>query len=268
MYSYEDNDDCSLISVMNSELQNAQRELLNAHQATHQVRLRYSSDDLARFARREVLRKSAETASALNDFYSALEKKIPQSASAPKPQLSSAQMADAVRYVSNYLREQRDHYLPASQPLSEGMKARMWPYFSPALLEHVRFVELHGKRIAAPGFYDEARALGFDNLPPVTHMESLTFLDVVVFNQMQRERCLFHALVHAVQFQILGLERYSELFVQSFVKTQAHFNVPLEAHAFSLESKFMRPSIERFSVEEQVLRWVREGRYKASPSLR
>lgn len=261
MYSYDNSDDCLSIVQMNSEIHHAQLELLSAHCATHQLRLHYSADDLARFGRRDVLRKSAEAASALNDFYSSIEKKIPQSAPHPEPQLTSAQIAHAIRYVASYLREQREHYLPAAQPLGNQHKARMWPYFSPTMLDQVRIVELHGERVPPPAFYAQARALGFDNLPEVTHMDSLTFLDVVVFNQTLRERSLFHALVHAVQFQVLGLERYTELFVQSFVKTKAHFSVPLEAHAFSLESKFMRPSAEKFSVEDHVLRWVSDGRY-------
>ena len=60
----------------------------------------------------------------------------------------------------------------------------MWPYFSSQLLDQVRVVELHGQRVPPPAFYPQARALGFDNLPQVTHMDSLTFLDVLVFNQM------------------------------------------------------------------------------------
>jgi len=40
------------------------------------------------------------------------------------------------------------------------------------------------------------------------------------------ERTLFH-----VQFELLGLERYSDLFVRSFVNTKLDFSVPLEAHA-------------------------------------
>jgi hypothetical protein len=60
---------------------------------------------------------------------------------------------------------------------------------------------------------------------------------------------------------VLGLERYAELWVRSFVKSKAHFSVPLEVHAFSLSSKFLRPSPERFSVEDQVRRWVAENRY-------
>lgn len=261
MYSYENADDCRSIVEMNSELHHAHLEVLSAHCAVHQLRLHYSADDLARFGRRDILRKSAEAASALSDFYASIEEKIPPAASPPEPRLNSAQIALAIEYVSSYLREKREHYFPAALPLSNQHKARMWPYFSPQLLDQVRIVELHGKRVPAPTFYAQARALGFDNLPQVTHMDSLTFIDVLVFNQTLGERSLFHALVHAVQFQVLGLERYTELFVQSFVKTKAHFSVPLEAHAFALESKFKRPSAERFSVEDEVVRWVKDGRY-------
>jgi hypothetical protein len=261
MYSYENSDDCLAIVQMNAELHDAHLELLSAHCATHHLRFHYSADDLARFGRRDVLRKSAEAASALSDFYSSIEKKIPQAAPHSEPQLNETQIALAIRLVSCYLREQRERYFPAAQPLNNQQKARMWPYFSSQMLEQVRIVELHGKRVPAPAFYAQARALGFDNLPQVNHMDSLTVVNVLVFNQTLTERSLFHALVHAVQFQVLGLERYTELFVQSFVRTKAHFSVPLEAHAFSLESKFLRPSAEKFSVEDQILRWVNEGRY-------
>jgi hypothetical protein len=260
MCSYEKSDRL-FTAQMNSELQHAQLELLSAHCTTRQIRLRYSADDLVRFGRRDVLRKSAEAASFLHEFYSAIEKRIPRPPQSSDVQLTRAQVAQAIEYVSAYLGEQRERHLLAAQPLSNQDKARMCPYFSPTLLDNVRMVELYGRRLPAPAFYSKARALGFDNLPQVTHMDSVTFVDVVVFNQTLTERSLFHALVHAVQFQVLGLERYAELFVQSFVKTKAHFTVPLEAHAFSLESKFMRPSAEKFSVEDHVFRWVTEGRY-------
>jgi len=137
----------------------------------------------------------------------------------------------------------------------------MWPYFSAELLDQIRIVELHGQRVPTPPFYADARARGFDSLPELTHMDSLTFLDIVVFNQAPTDRSMFHALVHAVQFHVLGVERYTELFVRSFIRTRTHFTVPLEAQAFALASKFMRPAPERFSVEERVRQWLSDGRY-------
>jgi len=267
MYPREDSADPAPVLQMNSELEHAQMELLSATCATHQLRLHYSTGDLARFARRDGLRKSAEAASMLHQFYSELEKNIPQPATGLKPAFKPAfapaadHIAAAIQCVSTYLRQQREHYFPAALPLDNLVKSRMWPYFSAELLDQVRIVELDGQRVPTPPFYAEARACGFDNLPEITHMDSLTFLDVIVFNEKLNERSLFHALVHAVQFQVLGVERYTELFVESFMKTKTHFTVPLEAEAFSLASKFVRPEPERFFVEDHVRQCVADGRY-------
>jgi hypothetical protein len=267
MCSHQDSGDRVPLLQMNSELEHAQLELLSAHCATHQLRLHYSADFLARFARRDILHKSAEAASPLHEFYSGIKNKIAPVAPSdagpfPEPsQPTNVPIAEAIHRVGAYLRQQREYYLPAALPLSNQHKARMWPYFSTSLLDQVRVVELQGQRVPPPPFYAEARALGFDQLPEITHMESLTFLDIVVFNETITERSLFHALVHAVQFQMLGAERYTELFVQSFMKSKTHFTVPLEAHAFSLVSKFLCPSPERFSVEDHVREWIVDRRY-------
>lgn len=264
MYSWDRAEDRVSIVQINSELRHAQLDLISAHCATHQLRLRFAADDIARFGERDVLLKSAQAASALNEYYSSLEKRISAEQPTPRPAgLAEEQVREAVVCVSSYLQEQRDRYLQTAVPLSPHQKATMWPYFSPDLLDHVKIVQLeNGARVPTPPFYQKARALGFETLPEIAHMNSLTFLEVVVFNEKISERSLFHALVHAVQFDVLGLERYSELFVRSFLHTRFHFSVPLEAHAFSLESKFARPVSERFSVEEQVRLWVRQRRYE------
>ena len=262
MYSWENPDDRVSIVQMNSELRHAQLELLSAHCATHQLRLRFSLDDLARFGQRDILRKSLQAANALSEYYSSIETRIPGLPANSEPVvLTDERIREAIELVSAYLRDQRESYFHSAKPLTKHQKALMWPYFSAELLDRVRVVELHGQRLPNPPFYPEAKALGFANLPEVSHMHSLTFLDVVVFNEKISERSLFHGLVHAVQFELLGLERYTELFVRSFVNTKLHFSVPLEAHAFSLESKFMSARAQRFSVEEQVRLWVKQGRY-------
>jgi hypothetical protein len=262
MYSWDNPDDRVAIVQMNSELQHAQLELLSAHCATHQLRLRFSADDLARFGQRDVLRKSIQAATALSDYYSSIEKKITGVEAVSKPPaLTEKRICEGVEQIASYLRERRDHYFPLGTALTNHAKALMWPYFSATLLDRVRIVELAGSRLPNPPFYGEYRALGFANLPEIAHMHSLTFLDVVVFNEKITERTLFHGLVHAVQFEVLGLARYTDLFVRSFVNTRLHFTVPLEAHAFSLESKFASAPALRFSVEELVRLWAKQARY-------
>lgn len=260
----EHQEDGISIVQMNSELRYAELELLSAHCATHKLRLRFSTETVARHGRRDVLRKSIETASALNEYYSSIEKQMPAegTVSAPATGLNDTQIRQAVECVSSYLRDQRERYLPSAAPLTEPYQAMMRPYFSATLLGQVKVVELHGERLPNPPFYAEAKALGFVSLPDITHMNSLTFLDVMVFNEEVARRSLFHALVHAVQFQVLGLERYTELFVHSFVNTRFHFRVPIEAHALFLESKFAQPAAKSFSVEDQVRLWAKQNRYE------
>ena len=262
MYSWENPDDRVAIAQMNAELQHAQLELLSAHCAAQQLRLRFSADNLARFGQRDILRKSVQSAAALNEYYTSIENKIPGAEAAAETALvSGKRMLEAAARLSSYLCEQRQRYFKLATPLANPLKAQMWPYFSATLLDRIRILELAGERLPNPPFYEEYRALGFVNLPEIAHMHSVTFLDVVVFNEKSSERTLFHGLVHAVQFDVLGLERYCELFVRSFVNTKLHFSVPLEAHAFSLESKFAAAPANRFSVDDQVRLWANQGRY-------
>lgn len=261
MYSFDNSDNSVSVEQLNTELEQAQLELLSAHCATHQLRLHYSSGELVRFGRREVLRKSAEAASALNQFYDSIQKSIPHSEPRLKsPQPSEEQIAQAVEWLTGYLQQQRNHYFAVAGALSPQHKTMIRPFFAQGLLERVRVLELRGARVAVPEFFSEVRAAGFEP-PEISHMDSLTFADVVVFNQQLTLRALFHALVHAVQIQVLGLERYAKFWVESFVRSGTHFTVPLEVHAFSLASRFLSPLAERFSVEEEVLRWRDDGRY-------
>ena len=263
MFSWENPDDRVAIVQMNSELRHARLELLSAECATHQLRLRFSTENLARYGEQDLLRKAIGSAAALNDFYAAIERQIPrgeQSAHPDWPKLSQEQALEFSAAISAYMREQRDHYFPSGMPLSLEIKAKMQPYFSPALLGRVHLVELNGAPMPEPPFFSQARDLGFD-MPDFLRMPSLTFMDVIVFTESINDGALFHGLAHAVQLQILGLQRYCDLLLRGFLRTNAFFVVPLEAHAFALESKFLRNGLEPFSVEDQVRLWIREGRY-------
>src|SRR3984893_15408984 len=118
-----------MISIvqMNSELRHAELELLSAHCATHKLRLRFSTETVARHGLREVWRKSTDTASALSEYYSSIEKQMldEETASAPATGLNDQQILQAVECVSTYLRDQRERYLPSAGPLSEQYQAMM-----------------------------------------------------------------------------------------------------------------------------------------------
>src|SRR5579863_5375750 len=262
MLSWENPDDRLAIVQMNAELRHAQLELLTAQCTTNQLRLRFSTADLARYAQRDILRKAMDTASGLHDYYSSIQKQIPGEAAispAGAGKLGDEEIVQGAAQVLAYLREQRNRYFGAATDLSPQQKTSMRPFFSSGLLDRTRITELNGFPLEDPAFYAEAAALGLVNLPQLGRMASLTFLDVVVFNQAITERALFHGLVQAVQFQILGPERYTELFVAGFLRTGSHIAVPLEVHAASLDARFSENRADSFSVEEQVRLWIREG---------
>lgn len=263
MFSWDDPEDRVAIVQMNTELRHAQLELLSAECATHQLRLRFSAEDIAHYGERDVLRKAIAGAGALNNYFSAVARRMPLASRMEDGggKANDEQLARATSVVLTYLREQRDRYYSIGEPLGAEHRAMMRPFFSAGILERMRVAELRGARIPNPAFYAEAKSLGFNDLPQISHMSSLTFIDVVVFNEAITERALFHGLVHAVQFQILGLERYTRSFVAAFLRTNAHFTVPLEAQTFALESRFAQNPSAGFSVEEQVRLWVKEDRY-------
>ncbi len=264
MFSWDKNDDRIAIVQMNAELRHAQLEILSAQCATDRLRLRFSAEDIARHAQRDTLRKALSSTNALHNYYSEIGRLItdPDSiAESSTPSWNEDRVIEAIGKVADYLHEQRQYFRPDGRPLSEDQRRTMAPFFTPALLDKVRVVSLEGRRVPNPPFYSEAKAKGLTNLPEFTHMASLTFEDVLVFHGSIAARNLFHALVHAVQFELLGLQRYADLFVRGFLRTRSHIIVPLEAHAFTLESKFSGDAGQPFSVEERVRLWIDQGRY-------
>ena len=264
MFSWSKRDDRVAIVQMNAELRHAQLEMLSAECATDRLRLRFSAEDVACYGERDVLRKAVASATALHDYYSYIARQVSDPSSmAPRPacSLEEEKVAEAIDCVRQYLQGRRKEFRPQGLPLGTDQHIAMKPFFPLGLLAGIRIVELRNERISNPPFYDEAKAMGLVDLPELSHMASLTFEDVVVFPSEITDRRLFHALVHAVQFKVLGLERYTELFVRSFLRTRAHVSVPLEMHAFSLESKFAENPDEPFSVEEKVRLWANQGRY-------
>jgi hypothetical protein len=175
--------------------------------------------------------------------------------------LPESQVAEMIVGVAKYMRQERSLYLPASDPLTAEWKSGLKSYFPRTLLDTVKTVELDGARIPPPPFYADAIALSGGNFPDFVHLASVTYIDVLVFNEKIAARTLFHALVHAQQMAFLGFETYVGLYVRGFVKTRSWLHIPLETQAFKLEERFLITPPEQFSVEDEVSLWARENRY-------
>ena len=88
MFSGNKDDERAAIVQMNTELLNAQLELLSAQVATDRLRLRFSAEDLARYGQPDVLRKAAASAATLHDYYNGIASQLSDSNPASPSQSS------------------------------------------------------------------------------------------------------------------------------------------------------------------------------------
>jgi len=177
-------------------------------------------------------------------------------------QFTEARIAEMVAGVAAYFSGERKLYLPHSDLLAAEWRSTLEPYFSSELLDKLRIVVLRGgARIPPPPFYAEALAMTGGRFPDFVHMASVTYVDVIVFNERIESRALFHGTVHAAQIGILGFETYVDLYLRGFVKNLSWTAIPLEEQAYKLDARFAEAPKESFSVEEEIRQWQREGRY-------
>jgi hypothetical protein len=92
------------------------------------------------------------------------------------------------------------------------------------------------------------------------HWRAITFCDVVVSHEPFSNGLLFHELVHVEQYRQLGIPRFSELYVRGFLNGGSYEAIPLEVNAYTLGDGYEQNPANRFPVEDEVRRWIAEGR--------
>lgn len=97
--------------------------------------------------------------------------------------------------------------------------------------------------------------LDFRHMPHISHPQ------LIIFQEKISPRLLFHALVHVVQYAVLGLETYLELYVRAFTHIGSYASVPLEVQAFRLDQRYTENPSSVFSVEDEVRQWADQGKY-------
>lgn len=175
--------------------------------------------------------------------------------------LSATAIQKAITGSLAYLRTERERFWQQGRHLNDNSKALLCRYFSRELLDKVRVVALIGSRLANPPAFSQARSQGIANLPDLAHQSSVSFLDVVVFNEPMTDRQLFHSLVHVAQVHVLGARLFTELFVRGVVRMRSYPLAPMKAQAFELDTRFAANPEAAFSVEGVIREWFNLGRY-------
>ncbi len=158
-----------------------------------------------------------------------------------------------------WVKAQRDAHRPDARPLLEWEKARLAGFFDEASLGTVRIKT--SPAIEGPGFLSILReSRGVDPID-FRFMVGITFVDTVVIRQSVAPRgpgwvsLLFHEMVHVVQCEILGTERFVEEYVRGWAANGFdYYAIPMERQAYELQARYEVGPDCVFLVDEEIRR--------------
>lgn len=158
-----------------------------------------------------------------------------------------------------YIAAQRGRLDAVAHPLASADQEALRTYFHPSDLRSVKVVESDPLPVAEPPLTSTLRRLGL-SFPRVSLVEAITFGHVIAAREPMPLPLLFHELVHVVQFRLLGVPRFTWLYARGLLEGGSYESIPLERCAFELEERYRRGEAG-FSVEMEVLSWIRERRF-------
>lgn len=159
-----------------------------------------------------------------------------------------------------WIREQRRTYRLQGRKLPESAIAQFSPFFEESLLQQVRLVRVPA--LENPEFLEDYRAALADKGLPLldfTSFAGITYIDTILlveeFPQTDFDATLFHELVHAVQYELLGPEKFVELYLLGWINQGFNYAaIPLEMDAYELQNRFEAEPGLPFSVKDEVSR--------------
>ena len=145
-----------------------------------------------------------------------------------------------LRAARAWVRSRRDRYHPRGLPIAELDVAWLSAWFDPRLLARVRVCR--------------ARL-------PVPHFAGITYGDTILIDPGAAgsghpwRRLLFHELVHVVQYEVLGLDRFVNRYLREWAAAGFHYRaIALEQDAYAIEAMFTAEPGRPFPVREEVER--------------
>lgn len=152
-----------------------------------------------------------------------------------------------------WVNSQRESHRPKAKPMPTAARERLASYFYPHTLEPIRVRQV--EQIADPEFYEMFEQAGQPIPLDFSAMEGITFIDTIVIagsRMVSKDwtSFLFHECVHAVQYQVLGLDRFIEEYVRGWAQNGFdYFSIPLERQAYDLQRVFETDKQQCFLVE-------------------
>ena len=145
--------------------------------------------------------------------------------------------------------------------MSHDVRRALLPFFGDDVLDRARFVTLHADSADRPPFLSQLREFGLSEsvLDRFTDVSAITYQDVVVMPRLHpdvsRLPLVFHELVHVVQFDELGPERFLERYLDEWVAAGFRYEgIGLELDAYALQRRFESAPLEPFDAREEIRR--------------
>jgi hypothetical protein len=170
--------------------------------------------------------------------------------------MSPEEFAAAYPFVLAWIQQTIDtHQGSAKTVCSKGFK-RLPLYFSQELLESTKVVPVTRVPIPPLSSMGLQRFRGFEQ----GDFDGITYIDTIFLKRMRAtdEQLHFHELIHVVQWQLLGPERFLKLYADG-LESFGYWNSPLERMAYSATTEFSR-SNQTFDAQALVLRELRKLR--------
>ena len=166
--------------------------------------------------------------------------------------------------AENWIRTQRDYYRNSARNLSSSEIELVSAFFSENILTIARIQNV--RKIENPMFYADLEAQGISMPFDFTTMAGITFIDTILISDTEDPTdqlppsLLFHELVHVVQYDILGVRVFTELYVRGWLEADQNYHaIPIELYANELEDRYERQPQFVFSVEAEVRRQLGLG---------
>lgn len=166
-----------------------------------------------------------------------------------------------IRDAKAWVKQQRRRHRRSAAYVSDKDRRKLSIHFDAYALEHARFKRV--PIIENPDFMEAIKGRGIRLPYDFSKNRGICFQDTVLTSetyrppQGKRLALLFHQLVHVVQYQVLGLDRYVEAYLEGWISGGFEYHrIPLEQHAYELQSKFECESQQLFSVRTLVERAV------------
>jgi hypothetical protein len=163
-------------------------------------------------------------------------------------------------YAARYIERTADQHRRNARKLTVREFDAMAAFFPADLLHRAR-IATPAQPLRQPRIQKLATIFGMETLLTPEATAAITFNHVIAQYGPLSLRTLFHELVHVEQYKQLGVRGFAALYVRGFLRTGAYGSIPLEMHAYELDGRYAANPALRFSVRDEVRRWIAEGKY-------